>query len=254
MLCQAEFILSPGVHRGSEFTEALLRAYCQNTCNVCRYSLFRGYLASRAADLAGVAILDARDVVLQGNPWADTSVQRTIAAKAAVFSAEGGPGIGGELLVGSAGWNSDTIKAVLGVAVHKQMQNCTVSCSGATIGAPEAVELYLDDMVSAISQIAAPNSTNSTFGDQAVHNYALHVLGRKRLLDGVYELIPNWQSPVHTLQVFHKHRSCKAHFSEVQLTVLTIAISLLPINCSTAGQSLSTSKTSCGAPTGRYQA
>lgn len=165
-----------------------------------RYSLYKDFINLNRNHIAGVILTDVRDVAIQKDPWRESLVQQAIHKDAALFSMEGGSGIGGEVLVGSNGWNAGQIIRCLGPDVQHSLKDEVVSCSGVTLGTPNALLSYLDKIIYTIENVMDPQCTASGHGDQAAHNYALHVLSKEEKMSGRFMTPESWISPIHTSQ------------------------------------------------------
>lgn len=164
-----------------------------------RHFLYKDYIEKQQHAMAGVALTDVRDVVLQGNPWKDSMIKATILRNGALFSMEGGAGIGGQLLIGNSSHsNGGKVARCLGEDIRKRLSDEIVSCTGVTIGTPDALLRYLNRMIETINDKISPQCIKSGRGDQAAHNYVLHVLSQREKEMGLFATPSIWKSPIHT--------------------------------------------------------
>ena len=134
--------------------------------HVSRY--FRAYRFLQAnPHYANVMLSDVRDVVFQANPI-DWDLRNSI-----WFFLEDQ-----QYTLGTQRHNASWLRSAFGESVLRDLATEKISCSGITIGTAPAVLTYLREMVRLLSQL--PHQYAGI--DQAVHNYVVHRILKKRHL------------------------------------------------------------------------
>jgi len=185
-----------------------------------RYFMYHDFIKERQHSIAGILLTDVRDVAIQSDPWSDSIIQKVVDQDGVLFSMEGGPGLGGEVLVGTEGWNARQIEKCFGKQGIDVLKDKVVSCSGITLGGTGGMLLYLSRMMDTIQNIISPECPTSGVGDQTAHNWVLHVMSEAEAVDGgatwdtsspppnnnsdsnnkIFLKVPSWYSPIQTSQ------------------------------------------------------
>ena len=123
-----------------------------------RWSLFRHFLRrAEPADAKAVLLLDVRDVVFQADPFARLDTPPTALH---VFEEDAA------VTVGQCAVNTAWIRSCFDADTAARLAPHPILCSGTTLGAPDAVALYLDRMHAQLSDAAC--EANGV--DQGIHN------------------------------------------------------------------------------------
>ena len=145
---------------------------------MARYMMYEDYLATFAQRFRKVLLTDLRDVVFQGDPFAEplhTEVS---------FAAE-------DDTIGPCPWNSSWLRMAYGEAVLEELADRQISCSGTTIGEADGIVRYLRTMR---TEIETRPYDRTTFGvDQGIHNYIVWKLrpayGRLDIVNSVVKTL-----------------------------------------------------------------
>jgi hypothetical protein len=122
-----------------------------------RYRLYLDIL-ERAADVDEVMLTDVRDVIFQGDPFAEPI------AGLELFLEDD------SVRIGYDHFNTRWIRELYGRGVVEQMSGRVVSCSGTVFGSRTAMLGYLAEMATSIGRHRRPMGSR----DQAVHNALLY--------------------------------------------------------------------------------
>jgi len=129
--------------------------------NALRYFLYRTFLASSEIDYARVLITDVRDVLFQqdpfGYPWPQ-GINCTLEER--------------RISLGACPHNSHWVREHLGEKALALVADGPISCSGTSVGSPQAMIGYLDAMINRLLPFAG--GVRMAGYDQGVHNVLLH--------------------------------------------------------------------------------
>lgn len=155
---------------------------------VARYMMYDDYLSAFAQRFHKILLTDVRDVVFQGDPFAEP-----LHAEVS-FAAE-------DDKIGSCPHNSTWLRMLYGDAVLAELADCQISCSGTTIGEAGGIVRYVKTMREEIE--TRPVDSRGFGFDQGIHNYIVWKLrppyGR---LDPANRIVKTLHyTPKHRLQV-----------------------------------------------------
>ena len=123
--------------------------------HVFRYFLYQKFLRTVANKYDRVMITDVRDVLFQRDPFDFDMSSLNVFLE--------------DVTIGRCPYNSKWIGLRFGFIELIHLYNCTVSCSGVTIGRTQEMLEYLELMIRFL------NPTLNVLGyDQGVHNFLLH--------------------------------------------------------------------------------
>lgn len=119
-----------------------------------------------------ILLSDVRDVVFQGDPFAQATEGRVL------FFLESGR------TIGDCPINSDWVQRAYGAAILEELSRRPISCAGTVIGSPDGLLEYLAHMLRHIVAVVPEHRFSGV--DQAIHNFIL----AKELVSGS-SAIPN---------------------------------------------------------------
>ena len=123
---------------------------------MARYMMYDDYLSAFAQRFRKILLTDLRDVVFQGDPFAEPLYAEVS------FAAE-------DHKIGSCPNNSTWLRMLYGEAVLAELADCQISCSGTTIGEAGGIVCYVKTMR---EEIETRTFDRRRFGlDQGIHNY-----------------------------------------------------------------------------------
>ncbi|WP_022660218.1 hypothetical protein [Paucidesulfovibrio longus] len=130
-------------------------------CNALRHFHALNLLRREAGRFSRVLLTDVRDVIFQRDPFAyawPSGLNAVLEHRAA--------------LLGDCPHNSLWVRGHLGPQALDALRRAPVSCSGTTLGDPEAVADYLEKLTALLAPyVPAPRMAGY---DQAVHNHLVH--------------------------------------------------------------------------------